>query len=87
MNESIQEYGIVSFNVIDNIIQDKEYKMKKIKFTTDILDKVYSGEQPSPEYYLPFYISLFNNNNKYETIEEIRKDNTKLENLITFKHI
>jgi hypothetical protein len=83
MNESIQEYGIVSFNVIDNIIQDNEYKMKKIKFTTDILDKVYSGEQPSPEYYLPFYISLFNNNNKYETIEEIRKDNTKLENLFT----
>jgi hypothetical protein len=79
MAEDIKEYGVITLDVEDNIQENKNQKMKKIKLTTDPNDKLYLNEDPRPEYYLPFYIPIFQKPKK--TIKDIR--GTKLTELFT----
>lgn len=81
MAEDIKEYGVITLDVEDNIQENKNQKMKKIKLTTDPNDKLYLNEDPRPEYYLPFYIPIFQKPKK--TIKDIRE--TKLTELFTKK--
>jgi len=71
MAEDIKEYGVITLDVDDNIQENENKKMKKIKLTTDPNDKLYLNEDPRPEYYLPFYIPIFEKSKK--KIKEIRK--------------
>jgi hypothetical protein len=71
MAEDIKEYGVITLDVEDNIQENKNQKMKKIKLTTDPNDKLYLNEDPRPEYYLPFYIPIFQKPKK--TIADIKK--------------
>jgi hypothetical protein len=81
MAEDIKEYGVITLDVEDNIQENKNQKMKKIKLTTDPNDKLYLNEDPRPEYYLPFYIPIFQKPKR--TIKAIRE--TKLTELFTKK--
>lgn len=81
MAEDIKEYGVITLDVEDNIQENKNQKMKKIKLTTDPNDKLYLNEDPRPEYYLPFYIPIFQKPKR--TIKDIRE--TKLTELFTKK--
>ena len=55
MAEDIKEYGAITLDIEDNIQDNANQKMRKIKLTTDPTDKLYLNEQPPPTYYLPFY--------------------------------
>jgi len=81
MAEDIKEYGVITLDVEDNIQENKNQKMKKIKLTTDPNDKLYLNEDPRPEYYLPFYIPIFQKPKR--TIKDIRE--IKLTELFTKK--
>jgi hypothetical protein len=81
MAEDIKEYGVITLDVDDNIQENENKKMKKIKLTTDPNDKLYLNEDPRPEYYLPFYIPIFQKPKR--TIKAIRE--TKLTELFTKK--
>ena len=81
MAEDIKEYGIITLDVEDNIQENINQKMKKIRLTTDPNDKLYLNEDPRPEYYLPFYIPIFQKPKK--TIKDICE--TKLTELFTKK--
>lgn len=81
MAEDIKEYGIITLDVEDNIQENINQKMKKIRLTTDPNDKLYLNEQPPPTYYLPFYIPIFQKPKK--TIKDICE--TKLTELFTKK--
>ena len=79
MAEDIKEYGVITLDVEDNIQENDNKKMKKIKLTTDPNDKLYLNEEPRPEYYLPFYIPIFQKTKK--KINDIT--NEKLTDLFT----
>jgi len=83
MAEDIKEYGAITLDIEDNIQENVNQKMTKIKFTTDPTDKLYLNEQPPPTYYLPFYIDIFQSNKK--TIKDITSANVKLTDLFTKK--
>lgn len=81
MAEDIKEYGIITLDVEDNIQENINQKMKKIKLTTDPNDKLYLNEQPPPTYYLPFYIPIFEKSKR--TIQDIISNDVKLKDLFT----
>ena len=81
MAEDIKEYGAITLDIEDNIQDNANQKMRKIKLTTDPTDKLYLNEQPPPTYYLPFYIDIFQSNKK--TIKDITSANVKLTDLFT----